>query len=151
MDFNQSGIRQQWSVSNSDSACGGGDFDFFSAVAFFFCRDLQAHLDVPVGCVATSVPGTNIELWSSSVALAQCPQPEGSLPKPNWSALWNAMVAPLTRMTVAGFIWYQVSVAWLPVWNSIPVLIKAPVEFPLLCGRVKPTWATAITAAGSRQ
>jgi hypothetical protein len=143
VDFNQSGIRQQWSVSSSDSACGGGDFDFFSAVAFFFCRDLQAHLDVPVGCVATSVPGTNIELWSSSAALAQCSQHEGSLPQPNWSALWEAMVAPLTRMTVAGFIWYQVSVTCL--WNSIPILPFCSSKccpILLLPGRAKPMWAT---------
>jgi sialate O-acetylesterase len=106
-DFNQSGVRQQWSVSSHDSVCAGGDFDHFSAVGFFFCRELQEKLGVPVGCVATSVPGTNIELWSSATALAQCPEASGAKPAPNWSALWQAMVAPLTRMSVKGFIWYQ--------------------------------------------
>jgi hypothetical protein len=32
-DFNQTGIRQRWSVATPSSVCGGGDFDFFSAVA----------------------------------------------------------------------------------------------------------------------
>ena len=56
-DFNASGVRQPWSVASPASVCGGGDFDYFSAVAYFFCRDLQAKLGVPVGCVAASVPG----------------------------------------------------------------------------------------------
>ena len=56
-DFNASGVRQPWSVASPASVCGGGDFDYFSAVAYFFCRDLQAKLGLPVGCVATSVPG----------------------------------------------------------------------------------------------
>ena len=152
-DFNQSGIRQQWSVSGPDSACGGGDFDFFSAVAFFFCRDLQAHLGVPVGCVATSVPGTNIELWSSSAALAQCPLPHGSLPEPNWSALWEAMVAPLTRMSVAGFIWYQVRVCSSCPYSMCarrPLVPQIMLNW-LVFGRERAMWANIITAAGSRQ
>eukprot|EP00854_Cymbomonas_tetramitiformis_P019252 gene19252-23014_t len=138
-DFNASGVRQPWSVASPDSVCGGGDFDFFSAVAYFFCRDLQARalraplnaddpcvlmqltsgtridaytddkLGVPIGCVVSSVPGTNIELWSSSAAIAKCPLSvnDHGAPAPNWSALWDAMVAPLTRMTFAGAIWYQ--------------------------------------------
>jgi hypothetical protein len=57
-DFEASGIRQQWAVSSPDSVCGGGDFDYFSAVAFFFGRDLQAALGTPVGIIATSVPGS---------------------------------------------------------------------------------------------
>jgi hypothetical protein len=81
---------------------------FAIARRYFFCRDLQNHLGVPVGCIATSVPGTNIELWSSRVALAQCPYSKlVKEPAPNWSALWEAMVAPLTRITVRGFVWYQ--------------------------------------------
>ena len=56
--------------------------------------------------------GTNIELWSSKAALKQCPFSQadqgGKGPgQPNWSALWEGMVAPLTRMSVAGWIWYQ--------------------------------------------
>ena len=73
------------------------------------------HLGVPVGCVATSVPGTNIELWSSTEALAKCPYSSADHGKaqPNWSALWEGMVAPLTRMSVKGFLWYQVRYPFL--------------------------------------
>ena len=110
-DFNQSGVRQLWSVSSPDSVCAGGNFasnfDYFSAVAFFFCRDLQTKLGIPVGCVATSVPGTNIELWSSTRAMAQCADRNGKPSRNTTGALWAAMVAPLTRMSVKGFIWYQ--------------------------------------------
>eukprot|EP01047_Picozoa_sp_COSAG01_P009055 COSAG01_NODE_366_length_18064_cov_35.830615_21_plen_70_part_00 len=67
---------------------------FAIARRYFFCRDLQNHLGVPVGCIATSVPGTNIELWSSRVALAQCPYSKlVKEPAPNWSALWDGGTA----------------------------------------------------------
>jgi len=113
-DFNQSGVRQRWSASSHDSVCAGGDFDYFSAVAFFFCRDLQTKLGIPVGCVATSVPGTSIELWSSTSAMTQCADRNGKPSRNETGALWAAMVAPLTRMTVKGFIWYQVCNLQLP-------------------------------------
>jgi hypothetical protein len=86
------------------------------------------HLGVPVGCVATSVPGTNIELWSSTEALAKCPYSSADHGKaqPNWSALWEGMVAPLTRMSVKGFLWYQVRYPF-PFPDFLTFLIKTTV------------------------
>ena len=41
----------------------------FSAVAYFFARDLRAELDVPIGIIHTSWGGSSIEAWMSREAL----------------------------------------------------------------------------------
>ena len=41
----------------------------FSAVAYFFARDLRTSVDVPIGIVHTSWGGANIETWMSKAAL----------------------------------------------------------------------------------
>jgi sialate O-acetylesterase len=45
----------------------------FSAVAYFFGRDLQKDLDVPVGLIHTSWGGTVAEAWTSKAALESYP------------------------------------------------------------------------------
>ncbi|MFA6291850.1 MAG: sialate O-acetylesterase [Victivallales bacterium] len=41
----------------------------FSALAYFFGRGLQKDLNIPIGLVQTSCPGSAIEMWSSAEAL----------------------------------------------------------------------------------
>lgn len=58
-----------WSVC-SPAAVNTGDMGY-SAVAYFFGRDLQADLKIPVGLIHTSWSGTPIEGWTSQEALSQ--------------------------------------------------------------------------------
>jgi len=46
--------------------------------------------------------------------MTQCADRNGKPSRNETGALWAAMVAPLTRMTVKGFIWYQVCNLQLP-------------------------------------
>jgi sialate O-acetylesterase len=50
-----------------------GDWGGFSAAGYFFGRDLQEHLKVPIGLIHTSWGGTVAEAWTSAEALKQMP------------------------------------------------------------------------------
>ncbi len=56
-----------WKVSNPQTVPG------FSAVAYFFGRDLQRELNVPIGLIHASWGGTIAEAWMSANALKTLP------------------------------------------------------------------------------
>ena len=57
--------------------CGPVTVGGFSAVAYFFGRDLQKTLNVPVGLIHTSWGGTAAEPWTTREALSGNPQFKG--------------------------------------------------------------------------
>jgi len=82
----------------------------FTAVGYFFGRNLQENLKVPVGLIHTSWGGTRIEAWMSESALApfEKANPNAKSGNPNGaSQLYNGMIAPLLNYQVKGAIWYQ--------------------------------------------
>lgn len=98
----------QWSVCSKTSVPG------FSAVAYFFGRHLQKHLDVPVGLINTSWGGTPAEHWMPKAAFDGDPSLKETSDHPHAqnvmkspSGLYNGMVAPLVPMAFRGVIWYQ--------------------------------------------
>ncbi|XP_078688520.1 sialate O-acetylesterase-like isoform X2 [Branchiostoma floridae x Branchiostoma belcheri] len=107
-------ILQPWAVASPESV-GGADWQYFSAVCWFFGRDLYKHLGYPIGLVAASWSGTAIETWLSPQVLDSCDithreefedaELEGT--PGEHSVLWNAMIHPLLNMTIMGAIWYQ--------------------------------------------
>ncbi len=64
-----------WQVA--DPANTGG----WTAVGYFFGRDLQKHLGVPVGLINTSWGGTRVEAWTSREVLATMPGMKDDLAK----------------------------------------------------------------------
>jgi sialate O-acetylesterase len=54
--------------------CGPGTVGGFSAVAYFFGRDLQKKLGVPVGLIHSSWGGTVAEAWTGRAALEDSPR-----------------------------------------------------------------------------
>ena len=112
---------------------GFSAFCFYTGVEM-----VKSNPDMPVGLIASAWGGTAIEVWMTPKALQQCgatsrvvreeesvwrnPDPGllltataagvmttglGSCPVVH-STLWNAMIAPLSVLSTAGFLWYQV-------------------------------------------
>jgi len=113
-------IEQQWSVA-SQSSIGGGDWAYFSAVCWFFGKNLaDSNPGLPIGLISSNWGGTIIQAWMSGEALAKCPTVDpivGNVsasnsqmvaPDPNQpTVLWNAMVYPFLTNPITGAIWYQ--------------------------------------------
>ncbi len=99
----------------------------FSAVAYYFGRELQQALKVPVGLIDTCWGGSPAEVWMSEEALASNPEYKRDIldayasamekyetadpkpPRPPWkpTELYNGMIAPLIPFAIKGAIWYQ--------------------------------------------
>lgn len=127
-------------VAHSEQrACGGtwepctpASVGRFSAVAYFFARELERELDVPVGLIHSSWSGTPIQSWMpadvarrfepcapslAQVERARAASPEltreqqlgydPQLPPVAACVLFNAMVAPHAPYALRGFLWYQ--------------------------------------------
>jgi sialate O-acetylesterase len=114
-------VKASWNNSSPESVPG------FSAVAYYFGRDLQKALGVPVGLIETCWGGSPAEVWMSQQVLAANPdykrdildayqqaaaKADSATPKgqrPGWrpTELYNGMIAPLIPYGIKGAIWYQ--------------------------------------------
>lgn len=80
----------------------------FSAVAYFFGRQLHKELGVPVGLIQSSWGGTPAEFWTSRKALGENPALKSLIhTRRDSSSLYNGMIAPLIPYAIRGAIWYQ--------------------------------------------
>ena len=87
----------------------------FSAIAYFFARDIRERLgDVPVGVIDATWGGSNIESWISAETLADVPEFRDSIARTDYvpwrnsqTALYNGMIHPLVPMALRGVLWYQ--------------------------------------------
>ena len=95
-------VNATWVVAGPESTPG------FSAVGYFFGRDLQKKLGVPVGLISSNVGGTAAEEWISGSELSANRELDGTFsPQGGSSQLYNAMIAPLAPFPIQGAIWYQ--------------------------------------------
>ncbi len=96
----------QWDV------CSPRTVAQFTAIGYFFGRDLHRQLHVPVGLIHASWGGAAAESWMSPEAFtAATGQP---LPPRVWrnghnraTSLYQGMIAPLQPYAIRGVIWYQ--------------------------------------------
>jgi sialate O-acetylesterase len=108
----QSEVDAKW------TECGPETVKESSAVAYFFGRDLQEMLEVPIGLIETNWGGTIAEAWTPKTALEANADLKKLIPadikiddkKPNpnqGTVLYNGMIAPLLPYAIKGAIWYQ--------------------------------------------
>lgn len=109
----QRDVPGQWRV------CSPGTVGGFSAVGYYFARELYQRLDVPVGILHSSWGGTPSEAWTSREKLEATDAAGPILERfdagngvaanhPHAPAgLFNGMIAPIVPYTIQGAIWYQ--------------------------------------------
>lgn len=84
-----------------------------SATAYYFGRQLQSTLGVPVGLIISSWGGANIIAFMSRGAVADFPQyvipgiKEEKINVHKPIGIYNAMINPIVGYTMKGLIWYQ--------------------------------------------
>lgn len=138
------GVKKGASFSEANNDCAGAwvsakpaTVSSFSAVGYFFARELHAQLGegVPVGIMNASLGGTSAQAWTGMLYLRyddelnkavdafeqgqeqwqrdckKADQAGAPRPRRPWhygpSTLYNLFVAPVTPMTIRGVIWYQ--------------------------------------------
>ncbi len=100
-DKPETGVEAKWEIAGPNTT------PEFSGVGYFFGRELQKQLSVPVGLIASNYGGTAAEQWMSKESidshaeLKDMSKPQGA------SMLYNAMIAPLAPYAIQGVIWYQ--------------------------------------------
>ncbi|MCK5766356.1 MAG: chitobiase/beta-hexosaminidase C-terminal domain-containing protein [Bacteroidales bacterium] len=108
----------KWEVCSPESAAT------FSAVAYYFGKELYTELGGPVGLIHTSWGGSTAQAWINYPVLQSTPEGRyyiekykekinnyipGILPRNHQSpsGLYNAMLHPLIPYSIRGAIWYQ--------------------------------------------
>lgn len=79
----------------------------FSAPAYFFAKELQATLHVPVGVISSAVPGSRIEPWISQEAFRNDAAFADKKVEGEPGKFYEPMIRPLVPFSMAGFLWYQ--------------------------------------------
>lgn len=102
------------SLSGVWSEAGKISIQLFSAVGYFFAKELNAQYNVPVGVIMTCAGGTMTGSWMDDEAYAQADKtynvddPSADTYHLQGGTLrYNAMIHPLRKFTVRGALWYQ--------------------------------------------
>ena len=96
------------------TACTPETMQNFSAIGYFFGRELNQNLEVPIGLINVSWGGTNIEQWISASEIEKDEDAVKSAAINNaktagdkYGRIYNGLIAPLIPFKIAGTIWYQ--------------------------------------------
>ena len=101
-----------WTASTSETA------KHFSAVGYFFGRDLHEAIHCPIGLICSAVSGSQIQSWispdklKSDSALAHCLRTYNQMMKMPGAkgfptGFFNGMIHPLIPFGIRGIVWYQ--------------------------------------------
>ena len=101
-------------VGDGWTDCRGDALARFSAVGFFFGRELQSALNVPIGLIESAWGGSRIEEWTPAPAYVRLRDILGSdaarcfeRNRAMVARDYDSMIKPLAPFAVRGVIWYQ--------------------------------------------
>ncbi len=108
-EFPQENCEGSWKV------CSPDEIKHFSAVGYFYGKNLQKALNVPVGLINSNWGGTAAEVWTPKQLIENDSQLKAAsqklAPSSSWpvipGSIYNAMIYPLTNFEISGVIWYQ--------------------------------------------
>ncbi len=128
-DYPQDELTGHWEV------CGPESMRKFSSVGYFFGRKLNEELNIPVGLINSNWGGTPVETWIPKDEIKDLETVQAEVKNLNDSEGWdrdiattyNAMIHPLTKMRIAGTIWYQ-GESNTPNANSYSALFTKMIE-----------------------
>jgi len=107
-EYPQQNCIANWSV------CSPETMRATSAVGYFFARELQQKLNVPVGIIVSAWGGTPAEVWIEKSKIEDNPVLNKSKYSDHfdgWPGMagttYNSMIAPIVPYGIAGAIWYQ--------------------------------------------
>lgn len=107
-----------WATLSSTNA------GWYSALMFYFAKDLQPTIDVPIGIIQSSWGGTGIESWMNPATFGSTPDFSAALAAYNTQTsyspssdpaaarnipgkLFTTMIKPLIPYAIKGAVWYQ--------------------------------------------
>jgi sialate O-acetylesterase len=105
----QDDVSARWVV------CSPEEMLHFSAIGYFFGKQVNAATGFPVGLINSNWGGTPAEVWTPELVVANDPDLRFAAEKLSPAAWWphirgeayNAMIYPLTNFSIAGALWYQ--------------------------------------------
>ncbi len=97
------------------SECRDSTVKNFSAVAYFFAKELYKKLNIPIGLIQSDWGGTPAQAWTKKEVMQNNENLKTYLERPlnkNWvpstpAGLYNGMIHPLINYGIKGAIWYQ--------------------------------------------
>ncbi|MBC7614972.1 MAG: sialate O-acetylesterase, partial [Pedobacter sp.] len=111
-ELHETKFSKKWQV------CSPETVEEFSAVAYFFARNIQQNHPIPIGLIQTAYSGSPAQSWVSGASIKiisdyakivdEVSIKPGS-PKDSHipTVLYNAMIRPLIPYGIRGVIWYQ--------------------------------------------
>jgi len=92
----------KWLVCNPGNAAG------FSAIGYFFGRDLRSSQKIPIGIIQITEQQSPIRSWISKAGLEKAPSvPSISKGCPDPGAIFGSKISPIIPYAMTGVIWYQ--------------------------------------------
>jgi len=107
--YPQDNLEGKWVVCSPESMI------HFSAIGYFFGKKINSSIKTPVGLINANWGGTPAETWTPAYVIEKDPiikKGAESLGQYAWwpsntAIAYNAMIAPLTKFSISGVLWYQ--------------------------------------------